>query len=93
MKWYVLVIFLVMGLSIAGLLIISLNLDPYKSSTQVKYLFFASLFMVLWGFNTLVLNRFKLKPDWPDFYKSFRISFIISLVGCLLIFFVKYVRY
>ena len=76
-----------------GLLIISFNLDPYSSSNRIKYLFFTSLFMVLWGFNTLVLNRFKLKPDWPDFYKSFRISFIISLVGCLLIFFVKYVRY
>jgi len=92
MKWYVLVIFLVMGLSIAGLLIISLNLDPYKSSTQVKYLFFTSLFIVLWGFGTLALNRFKLKMDWPDFYKSFRIGFIISLVGCLTIFLIKNVR-
>ena len=79
MKWYILVIFLVTGLSIAGLLTISFNLDPYKESSQIKYLFFASLFMALWGFSTLVLNRFKLKMDWPDFYKSFRIGFIISI--------------
>ena len=82
-----------MGLSVAGLLIISFNLDPYKSSTQVKYLFFTSLFMVLWGFSTLALNRFKLKTDWPDFYKSFKIGFIISAVVCLSIFVIRYVRY
>ena len=93
MKWYVLVIFLVTALSIAGLLVVSFNLDPYTSSVQVKYLFFASLFMALWGFSTLALNRFKLKMDWPDFYRLFKISFIISLVVCLGIFVIKYVRY
>ncbi len=93
MKWYILIIFLVTGLSIAGVLIISFNLDPYQSSVQVKYLFFTSLFMVLWGFSTLALNRFKLRMDWPDFYKSFRIGFIISLAGCLSVFLIRYVRY
>ncbi|OGN10560.1 MAG: hypothetical protein A3I26_01380 [Candidatus Yanofskybacteria bacterium RIFCSPLOWO2_02_FULL_43_10] len=93
MKWYVLVIFLIMGLSVAGLLTISFNFNPYQSGIQVKYLFFASLFMVLWGFSTLALNRFKLKMDWPDFYKSFKIGLIISLAGCLLIFIVRHVRY
>jgi len=92
MKWYVLVIFLVMVLSVTGLLIVSFNLDPYRSSVQVKYLFFTSLFLVLWGFGTLALNRFKLKMDWPDFYKSFRIGFIVSLVAILSIFLIRYAR-
>ena len=61
-----------------GLLIISFSQDPYNSSVQVKYLFFTSLFMSLWGLSTLVLNKFKLKMDWPDFYKSFKIGLIIS---------------
>ena len=91
MKWYILVIFLVTGLSVAGLLIISLNLNPYTSGIQVKYLFFTSLFLVLWGFNTLALNRFKLKPDWPDFYKSFRMGLTVSLIVCLGIFLIRYV--
>ena len=92
MKWYVLVIFLVTGLSIVGLLVISLNLDPYKSNIQIKYLFFTSFFLVLWGLGTLTLNRFKFKPDWPDFYKSFKIGFVISLVSCLSIFLIRYAR-
>ena len=92
MKWYVLVIFLVTGLSIVGLLTILFNVDPYKSNTQIKYLFFTSLFMTLWGFGALVFNRFKLKPDWPDFYKSFKIGLIVSLVVCLLVFLVRYAR-
>ena len=79
MKWYVLIIFLVTGLSIAGLLVVSFNLDPYKVNNQIKYLFFTSLFVALWGFSTLALNKFKLKMDWPDFYKSFKIGFIISI--------------
>ena len=78
MRWYVLVIFLVIGLSIAGLLIVSFNLDPYRTTASIKYLFFTSLFITLWGFSTLALNRFKLKMDWPDFYKSFKIGLIIS---------------
>ncbi len=93
MRWYILVIFLVMGLSVAGLLMIFLNLDPYKATVLTKYLFFTSLFTALWGLSTLALNRFKLKPDWPDFYKLFKISFIISLVLCLGIFVIRYVRY
>ena len=93
MKWYTLVIFLVTGLSVVGLLIVSFNLDPYQSGIQVKLLFFASLFMVLWGFGTLALNRFKLKTDWPDFYKLFRMGFVISLAICLVIFVIRYVRY
>ena len=92
MKWYVLVIFLVIGLSIAGLLIISFNLDPYKVNNQIKYLFFISFFMALWGFGTLALNRFKLKPDWPDFYKSFRVGFLISVLFSLGLFFVRLVK-
>lgn len=79
MKWYVLVIFLVTGLSIVGLLVVSFNLDPYKANNQIKDLFFTSLFMSLWGFSTLVSNRFKFKMDWPDFYKSFKIGFLVSL--------------
>lgn len=93
MKWYVLIIFLVTGLSFAGLLMVFLNLDPYGATALVKYLFFTSLFVFLWGFSTLVLNRFKLKIDWPDFYKSFRIGFAISLAVCLSIFVIRYVRY
>gem|GEM_PF-7065118 len=93
MKWYVLVIFLVTGLSIVGFLIIFFNLNPYQSGVQVKYLFFTSFFMALWGIATLALNRFKLKLDWPDFYKSFKIGFVISLVICLSIFLIRYVRY
>ncbi len=93
MKWYVLVIFLVTGLSIAGLLIISFNLDPYKATALTKYLLFTSLFTALWGVSTLVLSRFKLKMDWPDFYKSFRIGFVISLIVCLGIFVIRYGRY
>lgn len=92
MRWYVLIIFLVTGLSIAGLLVISLNLDPYKATVLTKYLFFSSLFMAIWGFGTLVLNRFKLKMDWPDFYKSFRIGFIISIVIYAGYIFVSYIK-
>ena len=89
MKWYILVVFFVTGLSIAGLLIVSFNIDPYKSDIQVKYLFFASLFVVLWGFSALALNRFHLKTDWPDFYKSFKIGFLISVLFSLGLFFVR----
>lgn len=92
MKWYVLVIFLVTGLSITGLLIISFNLDPYRATILTKYLFFLSLFIALWGFSTLALNRFKFRMDWPDFYKSFRTGLIVSLAGCLVIFLIKNVR-
>jgi len=93
MKWYVFVIFLVTGLSIAGLLVISFNLDPYGATTLVKYLFFTSLFMFLWGLSTLAFNRFKFKPDWPDFRRSFRMGFAISLIICLGIFVTRYGRY
>jgi len=93
MKWYVSVIFLVTALSIAGLLIISFSADPYRATALVKYLFFTSLFTTLWGFSTLVLNRFKLKTDWPDFYGSFKNGFIISLTACLIIFLIRHVRY
>ena len=93
MKWYVWVIFLVTGLSITGFLVIFLNTDPYRVTALTRYLFFTSLFMALWGFSTLALNRFKLKMDWPDFYKSFKIGFVISLVICLSVFMVRYVKY
>lgn len=79
MKWYVLVIFLVIGLSVVGLFVISFNLDPYKSSVHIKYLFFTSLFMAIWGFSASALNRFKLRIDWPDFYESFKTGFIVSM--------------
>jgi len=92
MKWYVLIIFLVTGLSIAGLLVISFNLDPYKVNNQIKYLFFTSLFISLWGVSTLALNRFKTRIDWPDFYESFKIGFVISLVVSLSIFVIRYAR-
>lgn len=93
MKWYVLIIFLVTVLSIAGLLVVSFNLDPYKPNIHVKYLFFMSLFITLWGFSTLALNRFKIKIDWPDFRESFKTGFIVSLVGSLIIFLTRYGRY
>ena len=80
MKWYVSVIFLVTGLSIVGLLTIFFRFDPYKATDLIKYLFFTSFFIALWGLVTLVLNRFKFRVDWPDFYRSFRIGLIISLV-------------
>lgn len=86
------IIFLVTGLSMAGLLIVSLNIDPYKTTVLTKYLFFTSFFLVLWGVGTLALNRFKLKPDWPDFYKSFKISFIIAIVVCLGVFVIRYAQ-
>lgn len=92
MKWYVLVIFLVTGLSIAGLLVVFLNIDPYKANSQIKFLFFASMFMSLWGFVTLALNGFKFRVDWPDFYKSFKIGSIISLAICLTVFAIRYAR-
>ena len=92
MKWYILVIFLVTGLSFVGLLTISFNLDPYKATVLTKYLFFTSLFTTVWGVSTLALNKFKLKMDWPDFYKSFRMGLIISLVICFGIFIVRYGR-
>lgn len=91
MKWYVLVIFFITGLSVAGLLVISFNLDPYKAGIQIKYLFFTSLFISLLGLSTLVLNKFKTRIDWPDFYKSFKISLIVSLVISLSIFLIRYV--
>ena len=92
MKWYVLVIFLVTGLSLGGLLTIFFRFDPYKVTNSIKYLFFTSFFIVLWGLVTLALNRFKFRLDWPDFYRSFRIGFIISLVTLgvyMLIFYIK----
>lgn len=90
MKWYVLVNFLITGLSIAGLLVMFFNVDPYGADNLIRYLFFASFFMILWGFSTLALNRFKTKIDWPDFYKSFKIGFIISLILCLGLFIIRY---
>ena len=60
-------------------MLVSTRFDPYKATDSVMFLFFGSLFMVIWGLMTMLLNRFKLKIDWPDFYKSFRIGFIISL--------------
>jgi len=93
MKWYVLFIFLITGLSIAGLLVISFNLDPYGVNNQIKYLFFTSFFIALWGFSTLALNKFKFKMDWPDFYRLFRMGLIISLTACFLILVIRYVRY
>ena len=93
MKWYILVTFLIMGLSVTGLLVILFNLDPYKATVSTKYLFFIYLFVALWGFSTLVVNKFKLKTDWPDFQESFKKGFIVSLVGCLIIFIIKNVRY
>lgn len=76
----------------AGLLVIFLNTDPYKAIKQIKYLFFASLFVFIWGFSTLALNKFKTRIDWPDFYKSFRMGFVISLAVCLGIFAIRYAR-
>lgn len=80
MKWYVLVIYLVTGFSMAGLLVGFFNINPYQANNQVKYLFFALLFMLLWGFNTLAINKFKFKVDWPDFYRSFRTGLIIAVI-------------
>ena len=74
-----------------GLLVISFNLDPYKTANQIKYLFFSSLFIALWGLSTLILNKFKIRIDWPDFYKSFKIGFVVSLVVSLSIFVTRYV--
>ena len=91
MKWYILVIFFVTGLSVAGLLVISFNLNPYGVANQIRFLFFTSLFIAIWGLSTLILNRFKIKLDWPDFYKSFKIGFIVSLVASLSIFLIRYV--
>lgn len=93
MKWYAYTILSVTVLSIAGLIIIFLNADPYESGAGSKYLFFTSLFLVLWGSSTVALNKFKLKIDWPDFYSSFRTGLMISLIGCLIIFLVRYVKY
>lgn len=92
MRWYVLTIFLITGLSVVGFLIVLFNLDPHKDIVLSKYLFFTSFFMFFWGFSTLVLNRFKFKIDWPDFYKSFKTAFIISLVVCLGVFVIRYAR-
>lgn len=92
MKWYILVTFLIMGLSVAGLLVALFNLDPYKITALTKYLFSVSLFVALWGSSTLVINRLKLKTDWPDFQESFKKGFIVSLVGCLIISLIKNVR-
>ena len=80
MKWYVLVIFLVTGLSLGGLLTVFFKLDPYRATNLTKYLFFSSSFLSFWGLVTLSLNRFKFKMDWPDFYKSFKIGLIVSIL-------------
>ncbi len=93
MSWYVLVIILVVILSISGLILVSVRFDPYKATNPVRFLFFGPLFIALWGLSTLALNRFKLKIDWPDFYKSFKIGFVISLVVYLGIFVIRYGRY
>jgi len=92
MKWYVLVIYLVTGLSIVGLLVVSFNLDPYRATVLTKYLFFTSLFVSLWGLSTLVLNRFKLRMDWPDFYKSFKIGFVVSIAIFAVYMFISYIK-
>ncbi len=93
MKWYILIIFLVTGLSVAGLLVIFLNLDPYRANSQIKYLFFTSFFMALWGFSASAVNKFELKTDWVDFYRSFKVGFIISIVICISFIAIRYVRY
>lgn len=92
MKWYVLVIFLVTGLSIAGLLVVFLNVDPYRANNQIKLLFFASMFMSLWGIVTLALNRFKFRMDWPDFYGSFKKGFFVSMAIPIIYIFVSIVK-
>jgi len=90
MKWYILTIFLVVGLSISGLLVISFSFDPYESADLIKYLFFASLFMAIWGLSTLALNKFETKTDWIDFYKTFKIGFIISVIIFAMIFLIRW---
>ncbi len=93
MKWYVLVTFLISVLSIVGFLIILLNLNPYETNSQIKSLFFVSLFLAFLGLSTSLHNGFKLKTDWPDFYRSFKIGFIVSLVLSSGILITRYVIY
>lgn len=67
MRWYVLVILFATGASIAGLSMIVFKFDPFQASQLIKFLFFCSLFVSIWGLGTLVLIGLK-----NDFTGAFR---------------------
>jgi len=76
MKWYVWVIILATTLSLLGLAIISIKLDPFQSGQLIKFLFFCPLFVSTWGLGTLVLMGFK-----NDFTGAFRRGFWLAVLA------------
>ena len=75
MKWYVAVVSVATILSLTGLAIISIKLDPFQSGQLIKFLFFCSIFVSSWGLGTLVLMG--LKNDFPA---AFRRGLFLALV-------------
>ena len=75
MKWYVWIIILATILSISGLAIISIKLDPFQSGQLIKFLFFCALFVSTWGLGTLVLMGLK-----NNFTGAFRRGIFLALV-------------
>ncbi|MBI2064130.1 MAG: hypothetical protein HYT66_00210 [Candidatus Yanofskybacteria bacterium] len=67
MKWYLWIIILATILSLSGLAIISIKQDPFQATNFIKFLFFCSLFVSVWGIGTLVLMGLK-----NDFTGAFR---------------------
>ena len=75
MKWYIAVVSVATILSLTGLAIISIKLDPFQSGQLIKFLFFCPLFVSTWGLGTLVLMGFK-----NDFTGAFRRGLFLALV-------------
>ena len=65
---------------------IVMKFDPYESSETVKFLFFAPLFVFMWGLGTLVFFILNMgsQDRWPD---SFRRGLFLSALFLILILF------
>lgn len=68
---------------------IIVKFDPFEVGEEIKLLFFASLFVFMWGLGTLAFFILNIgtRDRWAD---SFRRGLFLSLVFLLLIFFKRH---
>jgi len=59
MRRYILSILITVALSASGIIIIVSKFDPYQTGQLIKFLFFSSLFVLIWGVSSLVLLGLK----------------------------------